>query len=63
MQKRRLNPYAEYAYDGITLNPMEVIFPKVKGFTLDGEWTTPRMAATYDRWMSHQVGCAFQGPF
>ncbi|KAK9787128.1 hypothetical protein WJX73_004056 [Symbiochloris irregularis] len=49
-----LNPYAEYAYDGITLNPMEVIFPKVKGFHLDGEWTTPRMAATYDRWMTHQ---------
>ena len=34
---------------------MEVLFPKVKGFTIDGEWTTPRMAATYDRWISHQV--------
>lgn len=50
-----MNPYAEYAYDGITLNPMEVLFPKVKGFTIDGEWTTPRMAAAYDRWMTHQV--------
>ena len=51
----RLNPYAEYAYDGIYLNPMEVLFVKVKGFTIDGDWTSPKMAATYDRWISQQV--------
>ena len=52
---RRLNPYAEYAYDGIYLNPLEVLFVKVKGFTIDGDWTSPKMAATYDRWATHQV--------
>ena len=51
----RLNPYAEYAYDGITLNPLEVVFVKVKDFTLDIDWTSPLMAATYDRWLSFQV--------
>ena len=51
----RLNPYAEYAYDGIYLNPMEVLFVKIKGFTIDGDWTSPKMAATYDRWISQQV--------
>ena len=28
---------------------------KVKGFTLVGDWTSPKMAATYDRWVTHQV--------
>ena len=36
---------------------MEVLFVKVKGFTIDGDWTSPKMAATYDRWATHQVCC------
>lgn len=51
----RVNPYAEYAYDGIGLNPMEVLFVKVKDFQREGEWTTTRMAITYDRWIATQV--------
>ncbi|BDA51685.1 hypothetical protein COCOBI_19-2410 [Coccomyxa sp. Obi] len=50
----RLNPYAEYAYDGIGLNPMEVLFVKVKDFQREGEWETTRMAITYDRWIASQ---------
>lgn len=51
----RLNPYAVDAYDGINLNPLEVVFVKVKGFLLQADWTAPRMSQTYDRWLSHQV--------
>ncbi|KAK9816513.1 hypothetical protein WJX72_001363 [[Myrmecia] bisecta] len=47
-----LNPYAEFAYDGIELNPMEVVFVKVKDFLLDVGWVAPTMATTYDRWIS-----------
>ncbi|CAL8465845.1 g5381 [Coccomyxa elongata] len=50
----RLNPYADYAYDGIGLNPMEVLFVKVKGFQREGNWATTRMAITYDRWIASQ---------
>ena len=53
--KCRLNPYAEFAYDGIVLNPMEVVFVKVKNFAVDARWTTPHTAVTYDHWMSVKV--------
>lgn len=52
---RRLNPYAEYAYDGLALNPLEVMFVKVKGFQVQGRWASAEMATTYDRWGSAQV--------
>ena len=51
----RLNPYAVEAYDGINLNPLEVVFIKVKGFLLQADWTAPKTSQTYDRWLSHQV--------
>ncbi|KAL3163355.1 hypothetical protein ABBQ32_009744 [Trebouxia sp. C0010 RCD-2024] len=50
-----LNPYAVDAYDGINLNPLEVVFVKVKSFLLQADWTAPKMSQTYDRWLSHQV--------
>lgn len=49
---RRLNPYAEYAYDGLLLNPLEVLFVKVKGFQVQTDWVSAIMATTYDRWVT-----------
>ena len=58
----RLNPYAVDAYDGVNLNPLEVVFVKVKGFLLQTDWPAPKISQTYDRWLSHQVGLhAFAG--
>ena len=54
---RRENPYKENSFDGVSLNPLEVIFVKVKGYLLELEWTTPTLADAVDRWMHHQV-CA-----
>ena len=51
----RLNPYAEYAYDGLALNPLEVMFVKVKGFQLQAEWASAQLASTYQRWLSSHV--------
>ena len=50
-----MNPYAEHAYDGIDLNPFEVIFVKVKGHFLWADWTTSTAAVVYDRWNSEKV--------
>ncbi len=52
---RRENPYKENSFDGVSLNPLEVIFVKVKGYLLELEWTTPTLADAVDRWMHHQV--------
>ena len=43
------------AYDGVNLNPLEVVFVKVKGFLLQADWIAPKTLQTYDRWLSHQV--------
>jgi hypothetical protein len=51
----RLNPYAEYAYDGLALNPLEVMFVKVKGFQVQGQWASAHLAATYQRWLESNV--------
>ena len=48
----RLNPYAEFAYDGLLLNPLEVLFVKVKAFQMQADWMSALMAGTYDRWLS-----------
>ena len=50
-----INPYAEMAYDGVDLNPMEVLFVKVKSFLLQAAWVAPTWAQTYDRWLTRQV--------
>ncbi len=51
----RLNPYAEFSYDGLVLNPLEVVFVKVKGFQVQGGWLSAQSAMTYDRWLSSEV--------
>ena len=52
---RRMNPYADMAYDGVVLNPLEVLFVKIKGFQLDSNWVSTRLATTYARWAQDQV--------
>ena len=54
-EMRRLNPYAEYAYDGLALNPLEVMFVKVKGFQVQGDWASAQLATTYQRWLGTHV--------
>ena len=51
----RLNPYAEHTYDGLPLNPLEVMFVKVKDFQIEGDWMSTHLATTYDRWLELQV--------
>ncbi len=51
----RINPYAEDHYDGVSLNPMEVLFVKVKEFMLDANWVSARLASHYDNWANSMV--------
>ncbi len=51
----RLNPYAVDAYDGVNLNPLEVVFIKVKSFLLQADWPAPKISQTYDRWSTFKV--------
>ncbi len=51
----RINPYAEDHYDGVSLNPMEVLFVKVKEFMLVANWVGPRQASRYDEWTNTKV--------
>ena len=53
--RRRVNPYGENYYDGISLNPFEVMFVKVKGVLLQNDWSYARVAKKYDEWMTMQV--------
>ena len=50
-----LNPYADFAYDGLLLNPMEVVFVKVKRFQQEANWGSARLANAYSRWMEQEV--------
>ena len=34
---------------------MEVVFIKVKGFTVDARWTAQQTAVTYDSWLGKKV--------
>ena len=52
-----MNPYADFAYDGLLLNPLEVVFVKVKRFQQEANWGSTRLAAAYSRWMDQEVGC------
>ena len=51
----RQNPYADFAYDGVMINPFEVLFVKVKSYQRDSDWITSKMAVTYDRWRRSEV--------
>ena len=51
----RLDPHGVDVYDGINLNPLEVVFVKVKVSMLQADWAAPKASQTHDRWLSHQV--------
>jgi hypothetical protein len=55
----RLNPYAEFAYDGTALNPFEVLFIKIKAFTLDRGWASPTLAVKYAHWIDAEVWTSY----
>ena len=50
-----LNPYADFAYDGLFLNPLEVVFVKVKRFQREANWGSARLADAYSGWMDQEV--------
>ncbi len=54
-----MNPYGEHYYDGISLNPFEVLFVKTKGVLLGNDWSYSTLATKYDQWMAAQV-CKLQ---
>ena len=51
----RQNPYDDFAYDGVMINPLEVLFVKMKSYHLESDWISSRMAETYERWQRNQV--------
>ncbi|EIE18099.1 hypothetical protein COCSUDRAFT_34638 [Coccomyxa subellipsoidea C-169] len=51
----RQNPYDDFAYDGLMINPLEVLFVKIKSYQLESNWITSKMAITYERWHRDQV--------
>lgn len=53
---RRLNPYAEYMYDGINLSPFEVMFVKIKDYLLQANWTAAATVKKYTDWAHSKVG-------
>eukprot|EP00891_Asterochloris_glomerata_P006722 jgi/Astpho2/6722/Aster-06741 len=50
-----VNPYGEHYYDGISLNPFEVLFVKTKGVLLGNDWSYSTLATKYDQWMAAQA--------
>lgn len=49
------NPYGELYYDGITIDPFEVMFVKVKELLLERGWMYALHAKKYDAWLEAQV--------
>jgi len=45
----------------VSLNPLEVMFVKVKGYLLELDWTTATFADAIDRWMHHKARPATHG--
>lgn len=58
---RRLNPYAEYMYDGINLSPFEVMFVKMKEYLLEANWTTATEIKKYTEWARDRVSGGSEG--
>ncbi|GAX76065.1 hypothetical protein CEUSTIGMA_g3508.t1 [Chlamydomonas eustigma] len=51
----RLSPQGEYFYDGITLDPLEVMFVKVKSYTLQNGVSSANKAVKYQQWLHPDV--------
>ncbi|KAI7836092.1 hypothetical protein COHA_010020 [Chlorella ohadii] len=52
---KRANPYGEHYLDGISLNPFEVLFVKVKERVLQNDWSFAVQAVKYTHWMEAQA--------
>lgn len=52
---KKANPYGEHYYDGISLNPFEVLFVKVKEKVVQNEWSFAMEAIKYGQWMEQQA--------
>ncbi|KAL3154058.1 hypothetical protein ABBQ32_013603 [Trebouxia sp. C0010 RCD-2024] len=48
------SPYAENHYDGLSIEPLEAVFVKVKSYLLDLQWTGPSKAVKFDEWQTAQ---------
>lgn len=46
------SPYAENHYDGLSIEPLEAVFVKVKSYLLDLQWTGPSKAVKFDEWQT-----------
>ncbi|DBB06321.1 TPA: hypothetical protein ACH3X1_011892 [Trebouxia sp. C0004] len=46
------SPYAENHYDGLSIEPLEAVFVKVKSYLLDLQWTGPSKAVKFDQWQT-----------
>jgi len=46
----QINPATQYMYDGISLNPLEILFIKVKQLHVEAEWAQALSAVKYDEW-------------
>ncbi|KAK9841148.1 hypothetical protein WJX74_000759 [Apatococcus lobatus] len=57
----RFSPYAEHHYDGLSLDPLEVVFVKVKSYLLDLQWQAPMRAVKFDSWMTAKKAGLLQG--
>lgn len=53
---RRLDPTFEWRYDGISINPFEVMFVPMDLMVVENGWSYAKQAAVYDSWLSLQVG-------
>lgn len=49
------NPYVDMHYDGISFNPYEVMFVKVKGILMGLGWSSMQYAVKYGQWMDQQA--------
>ncbi len=50
-----MNPQGEGYYDGISLDPLEVMFVKFKRVLVQNKWANVLQARKYHEWMSSQV--------
>ncbi len=50
----RFSPQGENYVDGITLDPLEVMFVKVKSFTLMNGISSSLKAVKYEKWQSRE---------
>ncbi|KIY96554.1 hypothetical protein MNEG_11409, partial [Monoraphidium neglectum] len=50
----RLTATSEHSLDGVSVDPLEVMFVKVKSYMLSSEWSFSKKAVKYQRWQEQQ---------